>query len=208
MIEKLVQNKINGNRAKKILKKFPKAEVLGIGRHSVVLIENKICIKVEKDIVAANGAIEDEVKWLKKLQGNDWVAKLVDYDKKLRYVSYKYASGEFFPEFIEKATKKQQKEIILKCLEICRELDKLKINKKEMHKPVKHIIVNYPKVKFIDWERCYETERPKNVTQFVNYLVFRERIVSEKIMESVKKYKKSYSDEDFENVCQIAHRSS
>jgi len=60
--------------------------------------------------------------------------------------------------------------IIKNILEQCRIMDKLKINKKEFHKPIKHIIVYKNKPVMIDFERCYYAEKPKNVTQFCQFI--------------------------------------
>jgi predicted Ser/Thr protein kinase len=48
-------------------------------------------------------------------------------------------------------------------------LDRLGIDKEEMHHPVKHIIVGKRPV-LIDFERAHHTERPKNMTQFIEFL--------------------------------------
>ena len=52
----------------------------------------------------------------------------------------------------------------------CKILDKLKINKEEMHKPIKNIIVKKNKPILIDFERCHYTQRPKNLNQFKQFL--------------------------------------
>jgi len=50
-------------------------------------------------------------------------------------------------------------------------IDKLKIDKEEMHHPYKHIIINKNnKIFLVDFERCHKTEKPKNVTQFCDYI--------------------------------------
>jgi len=50
-------------------------------------------------------------------------------------------------------------------------LDKLKINKEEMHHPVKHVIVSNNKPILLDFERCHKTLKPHNVTQFCQYII-------------------------------------
>src|SRR3989344_8569931 len=52
-----------------------------------------------------------------------------------------------------------------------RTLDLLKLNKEEMHHPHKHIIVDRKgKPSLVDFERARIVSRPKNVTQFCQYL--------------------------------------
>ena len=49
-------------------------------------------------------------------------------------------------------------------------LDRLGVDKEEMHHPVKHIIVGKNKVHLIDFERAHTALKPKNVTQFCQFL--------------------------------------
>src|SRR3990167_2396810 len=58
------------------------------------------------------------------------------------------------------------KEILNQCFK----LDSLRINKLELNKPKKHILMERNKPKFIDFERCYYTNKPKNLTQICQYL--------------------------------------
>lgn len=219
MLTLLTKNKIKRKRAEKILEKFPGAEFFDRGRHAVILKNEENILKIEKDIPAASGAINDEARWLKRLKKYEWVPKLVEYNKELRYVKYRFVNGDFLPEFAENKNVEKLAEVVKKSLKICRELDKIGINKKEMHQPKKHIIIDYPKVTFIDWERCYETEKPQNVTQFMMYVAVAANSVSKslkidrkKAIKFSKEYKKNYGDEEFRKilnlVCQTAHRSS
>jgi len=46
-------------------------------------------------------------------------------------------------------------------------LDKLGVNKEEMHHPYKHVLITKKqKPVLLDFERCHLSEKPKNVTQF------------------------------------------
>ena len=49
-------------------------------------------------------------------------------------------------------------------------MDRLGINKFEMHHPLKHIIIDKKPV-LIDFERARYTDDPKNITQFCDYLI-------------------------------------
>jgi len=51
----------------------------------------------------------------------------------------------------------------------------------------------------IDFERCYYTEKPKNVTQFCQFLLLINKIKPEAI-EILKKYKKDESEENFKRI--------
>ena len=43
------------------------------------------------------------------------------------------------------------------------------INKEEMHRPIKHAWVG-KSIRFIDFERCHQSEKVKNVTQLCQFL--------------------------------------
>ena len=95
----------------------------------------------------------------------------------------------------------------------CRVLDKLHVNKFEMHHPTKHILINPGKpsrktVVMIDFERCYETQKPQNVTQFIEFIC---RITGElatkgidvnieKIRKLAQEYKKNGDKESFQKI--------
>lgn len=89
-----------------------------------------------------------------------------------------FIKGKQILEFMESATKLQILTICRDVLEQCRTFDLLKINKNEMTNPYKHIIVRVKrsvgKLKLeavmIDFERCSQSAKPKNVTQFLQFL--------------------------------------
>jgi len=62
------------------------------------------------------------------------------------------------------------KHLCKKVFEQCRKLDLLHINKQEMTRPLKHVLVNRNKVTLIDFERARKTEKPHNVTQFCQFV--------------------------------------
>jgi predicted Ser/Thr protein kinase len=70
-----------------------------------------------------------------------------------------------------------------------------------MHHPLKHIIVGRKPV-LIDFERCHDTDKPKNVTQFLMFLggtkvkaLLRRkgfRLTRQQLIDTARSYKKSY----------------
>jgi len=96
--------------------------------------------------------------------------------------------------------KNKNPKILKQILKQCYELDKLKINKKELTNPYKHILVKNSKVKMIDFERCYKTNNPKNVTQFSEYLMRKHIIDRKEITPLLRKYKKSQTNLNFEHI--------
>ncbi|MCK4714730.1 MAG: hypothetical protein KAT35_04090, partial [Candidatus Aenigmarchaeota archaeon] len=96
--------------------------------------------------------------------------KFILLSRKLGYVTYNYVDGVVLPEFVERCTDITELAKVLElCLRKARKLDVLGVNKEEMHRPVKHIWVGKD-VKFIDFERCHKSDKPKNVTQLCHFL--------------------------------------
>jgi len=133
-----------------------------------------VCIKRKIPQSAALKTIENEAKYLKLLNRYHIGPKF--YFKAKNYIVIEFVDGKPIEEFIKSTN---DAEIIKKALFIifkkCRKLDQLKINKEEMHHPRKHIIIKLrkkePRVTLIDFERTHKTKKPKNVTQFCQYLI-------------------------------------
>ena len=87
------------------------------------------------------------------------------------YLIYKFIDGDFIVDYIKKFNKNQIKKIIKTIFNQLHTLDKLKIDKEEMHRPLKHIIISDNKPYLIDFERTHYVRNPKNVTQFCQFLI-------------------------------------
>ena len=111
-----------------------------------------------------------------------------------------YVNGETIGNYIKE---NGMDEKIVQSLKICRTLDKLHINKKEMNHPDRHILISN-RVVFIDFERATIKKRPSNVTQFVVYLNKKLNLFKWKEMAGVlSRYKKEYSDESFDAIIKM-----
>ncbi len=153
---------------------------------------------------------KNEVKFLKILNKYDIGPRLISSGKD--YFKYKFVKGKFILDYFNLNNKNKIKKVMINVLKQCRILDKLKINKLEMHNPYKHIIIN-KKVVMIDFERCYYTNKPKNVTQFSQFLISRNvndifrkkkiKINKNNLIKILKVYKKNYSEKEFNNILNI-----
>lgn len=107
----------------------------------------------------------------------------------------------------------KNKKIILKlikeCLEQCFILDSLKVDKEELHHPLKHILITkQKKVVMLDFERCHIVEYPKNVTQFVVFLMrfsnfFAQRMIKidkDRMIGLARLYKRYQTRENLEKI--------
>ena len=119
-------------------------------------------IKIKNPDSEAIARIQNESNFLQLLNKYKVGPKLIEADKD--YIVYKFIEGKTLKEFLK--IKKLNKKIVNKIIKQCKILDKLKINKEEMHKPLKNIIIKKNKPVLIDFERCHYTSRPKNVNQF------------------------------------------
>lgn len=167
-------------------------EFLAKGKRSSVyagfLKKNKVAVKI-------SNRARIEGKWLRLLNREGIGPKLIKIEKDK--LIYEFADGRRIGDCLKD---KNIKPIIKKILKQCRSLDKLKINKKELVNPYKHILVDKGKVVMIDFERCHKVNKGKNVTQFCEYLM-RNKIVNRKRLTSLlKKYKSSQNDKNFKMI--------
>jgi putative serine/threonine protein kinase len=172
----------------------------------------KIYLDKDKAIKKTNNQrVEKEAYYLKLLNKYKIGPKFL-YLKKDRIV-YKFVKGPFILEYLKNNNTKSVKKILKEVLNQCRTLDKLKINKLELHNPYKHIIIEGTKTKkpvMIDFERAYKTENPKNVTQFCQYImsfkvysVLKEKKIifnKKELIKSLRIYKKEQTDFNFRNL--------
>ena len=82
---------------------------------------------------------------------------------------YRYAKGTLIKDWLPSASKAATVKVLREVLRQCFLLDKLGIQKEEMHHPYKHIVIG-TKVTLLDFERGHRTQRPHNVTQCCQYI--------------------------------------
>ena len=168
----------------------------------------KVAVKSKNPKSAAFGRIENEAKWLKKLNKYCIGPELLfseDY-----YFVYKYIYGDFIIDYIKKSNKIKIKKILKNIFRQLFDLDKLKIDKEEMHRPVKHIIISKQKPYLIDFERAHYAQSPKNITQFCQFLISEKmnyllenkgiKIGKSTIIGMAKVYKKNINNRNFNNI--------
>ncbi|MBI2659272.1 methyltransferase, partial [Candidatus Woesearchaeota archaeon] len=168
----------------------------------------KIAVKTKNPKSEAFGRIENEAKWLKKLNKYSIGPKLIFFDK--YYFIYEYIEGDFIIDYAKKSDKNNIKKIIKKIFSQLFILDRLKIDKEEMHHPLKHIIISHNKPFLIDFERTHYSQNPKNVTQFCQFLASghlnkilsdkRIKINRNKIIKLAKVYKNSRNNANLKKI--------
>ena len=178
-----------------------KINYLAKGKRSIVYIgilkEKKVAIKTRNPSSLVRNKIENEAKFLKILNKHKIGPKLIMKGK--NYIVYLFVEGTLLQEFLEEEkVQSKKRKVVINILAQARIMDKLKINKLEFTRPVKHIFVNNSKVIIIDFERAYHTKKPKNVTQFCQFLI-RNNLMKRDI-KILKKYKDSQTNKNFKEI--------
>ena len=168
----------------------------------------KVAIKSKNPKSAAVGKIENEAKWLKKLNKYEIGPKLLFADTD--YFVYNFIDGDFIVGHIKKSNKKDIKKMLKNLFAQLFALDKLKIDKEEMHHPLKHVIISKNKPFLIDFERAHYAKSPKNVTQFCQFItsghvgkifgIKKMNINKENLIQLAKVYKNNQNKENFEKI--------
>ena len=175
------------------------------------LKEKKVAIKKQREDIPVIGRIENEARWLKVLNRKKIGPKFLYSDE--NYFVYEYVEGEFLPDYLEKASKQDSKKVLIDVFKQCFVLDKIGVNKEEMHHPLKHVLVQKGKAVMIDFERVHVTEKPKNVTQFCQYVTGTRvlgilkskgfKFSKRQVTSAAKKYKKKIDEKNFDNILKI-----
>ncbi len=160
--------------------------------------------KVAKEGIGIKGHIENEIHFLRILNKKGIGPSLYKAGKE--WFICDFIPGERILDYLEKT--KEQRKIFVKVLEQCFIIDRLGINKEEMHNPYKHIIIKKRKVTMIDFERCRWTEKPKNVTQFFQFLFMLKVLdrADKDVQTALKRYKETCSKENFKQLIIIVKK--
>ncbi len=152
-----------------------------------------VAVKERRKDIDVSQHILNEGKILKILNRHRIGPRLYYYDKDKLVMEY--VNGYRILDWIEKNKDKAKiRKVIIELLKQCRIMDKLRIEKMEMHKPVKHIIIG-KKITLIDFERARKRKLPRNVTQLCQFF-FRIKVMKRDI-DVLKRYKSNQTDKNF-----------
>lgn len=192
-----------------IFKKIKDKEFFARGKRGEIYVGEyrgkKVAIKIKRPGSKAIGRIENEARVLKELNKNHIGPKFIAYEE--GRLIYEFIEGIFIKDLIEKANKTRIRMVLLNVLKQCRVLDKVGIIKEEMHKPLKHIIVG-KRVVLIDFERGHISNKPKNVTQFCQFIikVYKDKKFKLDVVELRKilaNYKKDQKEKNFRAIVKL-----
>ena len=168
----------------------------------------KVAVKKKNPKSKAVARIANEANWLRELNNYGIGPKLLESTND--YIIYEFAEGKFIVDFFREADKKAILKVIKDVFKQMRQMDGLKVNKKEMHHPVKHVVIGDGKATLLDFERCKKTMKPKNVTQFCQFLTSNNilpllknkdiLIDKDPLIKLAKKYKDKPTDKNFKAI--------
>ncbi len=151
-----------GKKGVKNLKYFAK------GKRGIVFTANyrnkKVAVKMKKESSEAD-TILHEANILREANKHKIGPKYLFNTKNA--LVYEFVEGEYLKDLINS---KKINKICKKVFEQCYNLDLLGINKQEMTRPMKHVIVKGNKTTLIDFERARKAEETHNVTQFCQFV--------------------------------------
>lgn len=165
----------------------------------------EVIIKIQNSETKAENVVENEAKYLEIVNKKGIGPKLFEASNN-KYLIMEFVKGDFINDFIlkNKKDKKIIKSIIKDILEQMYKLDKLGITKHEMHHPIKHIIVKEDMTPvLVDFERCTKTDKPKNVTQFLQFVMGLNLVRKDKIMKFAEIYKKNPNVQNFQKIIEL-----
>ena len=172
------------------------------GRHSTVEVRGGRAIKRFKEGLEYN--FWKEVAFLSYLQPHGFVPELYAVRPERLEVEMEFIDGVTIGEKVGKGELEAKDAV--SCMDICRKLDRMLIQKEEMHMPDRHIIFREGRVYFIDFERSVIKKNPSNVTQFFSYLL-RKGIVDSTAIDFVREYSRKMDDESYEKLRRVVERS-
>jgi predicted Ser/Thr protein kinase len=181
-------------------------EIYAKGKRGVIYRQDNVCVK-EKNPSSAIDTLMNEAKYLQLLNKKGIGPRFIKYSDGKLY--REFVDGVSISEFFRKSEKKEISDVIRQVLGQCRQMDLLGINKKELTNPYKDIIITADnRAVMIDFERCTEAKKPKNVTQFLQYvnkskptLEKKEIMIDkEEIIRLGKDYKENPDKESFDRI--------
>lgn len=204
----------------KFLQELEKKGIVGVqkfakGHRGFVYVGNyngkTVIIKRQRPDIKVK-TIANEIKFLKLLNKKKLAQKVMLEGKD--YFVYEFIEGQFIKRFMYHETKDKLKKVLLDVLDKMYNLDKLGINKEEMHHPHKHVIIDKKlKCSLIDFERANYSKKPKNVTQFVQYITTHSDLLDkkkfkidvDKLRKAAQEYKADICKDKYDQILKLVN---
>jgi putative serine/threonine protein kinase len=151
-----------------------------------------VVLKMEKRNLSR---INNEIFWLLKLNKVGIGPRLLLSGS--GWFIYPFVEGVALNAWVVGKSKVRITKVFRQILLKCRILDKLKVNKYEMHRPFKNVLIFKDKAKLLDFERCKVSLNPKNVTQFCQFIISVLKLDRSRVLPFVRDYSKDFSEKNF-----------
>lgn len=194
-------------------------EILGKGYVGIVVLamreKNKVALKIRR-LDSQRSEMKSEAKMLQLVNSVNVGPKLYDYSK--NFVIMEYLDGEKIEKWISSlkglGSSKRLKTVIKSVLEDCFRLDQLGFDHGELSSISKHVLVGSKKVALIDFESSSINRKTSNVTSITQAIFIGSGLEKkvqkiykipskEKIIESLRIYKKEKNRENFDNLLKV-----
>jgi putative serine/threonine protein kinase len=161
----------------------------------------KVAVKMKNPDSEAKKRIQNEIIFLKIVNAYGVGPKLLLEGR--GYFVYEFQEGVYFEDWIREHM--CIKKVFNALLRQARVLDLLGIDKEEFHRPLKNVIIKKGGVPvLIDFERCRYSERPKNVTQLMQFaMALGLAKLNKRAIGILRKYKGDMSEKNFGRVVSL-----
>lgn len=164
----------------------------------------QVVVKQVRVTSQALSTLEIEADWLQKVNKYKIGPKFIKLEE--GKLVMEYVRGVPIGEYLEQHPFSPV--LAREILDQCHVLDKLHVNKFEMHHPTKHILLKSGKpsrktVVMIDFERCRWTEKPKNVTQFAQFLQRYEPYAGKQVDNILRHYKRTHAEKEYNHLLAV-----
>ncbi len=168
----------------------------------------KVAIKIKRRDSAAKDRIANEAKSLRTLNKKGIGPKLLFSGP--NFVVYEFVEGEYLTNWLFGADRNAVMRVFTDVFKQCFVMDKMRLTKEEMIRPLKHVIIG-KRIVLIDFERVHKTEKVHNVTQFGEFVLRVRTMLNEKGMRisgerwqaALREYKHKPSDKTFKDLMQL-----
>ena len=126
----------------------------------------KVAIKIVRQASTSPGTIALEARVLKEVNKHHIGPHYLFHTKNT--LIYQFVEGKHLRDLVQSP---KINKLCTNILKQCHTLDQLHINKQEMTRPTKNILVKGTRVTLIDFERSRKTNKPSNVTQFCQFIM-------------------------------------
>lgn len=196
-----------------------KLEILGKGYVGLVVLakkeNSKVALKIRR-LDSSRSELKSEANFLRLVNSINVGPKLFDYSK--NFVIMEFLDGKKIGEWVNtlkgRGSSKKFKICIKKILEDCFRMDQMGFDHGELSSISKHVIVGTKKPTLIDFESSSTNRNPSNITSITQAIFIGSGLEKkikkiykipekEKIIESLRMYKKEKTRKSFDNLLQV-----